>query len=111
MLRAEKSQEIERENYPIWRLTAKRANQDTGNNIEAVRQYDLNTLNPQVYPSIEWRPDLLDYRNLASANLITLKSLGRRYLELPDEIALLDVMIAAPVHEPAPDLVFHNSIG
>jgi hypothetical protein len=33
-----------------------------------------------------WRPDLSDYRNLASAYRITLKSLGRRYLELHDEI-------------------------
>lgn len=58
-----------------------------------------------------WRPDLSDYRNLASAYRITLKSLGRRYLELHDEIADLDVMIAALVDELAPDLVSRNSIG
>lgn len=58
-----------------------------------------------------WRPDLSDYRNLASAYRITLKSLGRRYLELHDEIADLDVMIAALVDELAPDLVCRNSIG
>src|ERR1700710_601659 len=40
-----------------------------------------------------WRPDLTDYRNLVSAYRITLKSLGRRYLELHDEIADLDIMI------------------
>jgi transposase len=58
-----------------------------------------------------WRPDLSDYRNLTSAYRITLKSLGRRYLELHDEIADLDVMIAALVDELAPDLVSRNSIG
>src|SRR4029434_7416261 len=34
-----------------------------------------------------WRPDLSDYRNVVSAYRISLKSLGRRYLELHDEIA------------------------
>jgi transposase len=58
-----------------------------------------------------WRPDLSDYRNLASAYRITLKSLGRRYLELHDEVADLDVMIAALIDELAPDLVSRNSIG
>jgi transposase len=58
-----------------------------------------------------WRPDLSDFRNLASAYRITLKSLGRRYLELHDEIADLDVMIAALVDELAPDQVSRNSIG
>ncbi|TCK94539.1 IS110 family transposase [Paraburkholderia sp. BL9I2N2] len=58
-----------------------------------------------------WRPDLSDFRNLASAYGITLKSLGRRYLELHDEIADLDVMIAALVDELAQDLVSRNSIG
>ena len=58
-----------------------------------------------------WRPDLSDYRNLASAYRIALKSLGRRYLELHDEIADLDVMIGAIVDELAPALVARNSIG
>lgn len=58
-----------------------------------------------------WRPDLSDYRNLTSACRIALKSLGRRYLELHDEIADLDVMIATLVEELAPDLVSRNSIG
>ena len=58
-----------------------------------------------------WRPDLSDYRNLASAYRITLKSLGRRYLELHDEVADLDVMIGALVDELAPKLVARNSIG
>ena len=58
-----------------------------------------------------WRPDLTDFRNVVSAYRITLKSLGRRYLELHDEIADLDVMIGAIVDELAPDLVARNSIG
>ena len=58
-----------------------------------------------------WRPDLADYRNVVSAYKITLKSLGRRYLELHDEIADLDSMIGAIVDELAPSLVARNSIG
>jgi len=65
----------------------------------------------QLIRTLAWRPDLSDYRNLASAYRITLKSLGRRYLELHDEIADLDVMIAALVGELSPDLVSRNSIG
>ena len=58
-----------------------------------------------------WRPDLTAYRNVDSAYRISLKSLARRYLELHDEIADLDAMIAAIVDELAPDLVARNSIG
>lgn len=58
-----------------------------------------------------WRPELTDYRNVTSAYRITLKSLGRRYLELHDEIADLDTMIVAIVDELAPNLVGRNSIG
>ncbi len=58
-----------------------------------------------------WRPDLSDYRNVASAYRIGLKSLGRRYLELHDEIADLETMIGAIVDELAPALVARNSIG
>jgi transposase len=57
-----------------------------------------------------WRPDLSDYRNVVSAYRITLKSLGRRYLELHDEIADLDAMIGSIVDELAPALVARNSI-
>src|SRR5260221_11216483 len=42
---------------------------------------------------------------------VRLKSLGRRYLELHDEIADLDTMIVAIVDELAPALVARNSIG
>jgi transposase len=58
-----------------------------------------------------WRPDLTDYRNVTSAYRITLKSLGRRYLELHDEIADPDTMIVAIVDGIAPNLVARNSIG
>jgi transposase len=58
-----------------------------------------------------WRPDITDYRNLASAYRITLRSLARRYLELHDEIGDLDRMISAIVDELAPNLVAQNSIG
>src|SRR5437764_716827 len=58
-----------------------------------------------------WRPDLTDYRSVVSAYRITLKSLGRRYLDLHDEIADLDTMIRAIVDELAPALVARNSIG
>jgi transposase len=58
-----------------------------------------------------WRPDTTDYREVASAYRIALKSLARRYLELHDEIADLDTMIAAIVDELAPTLVARNSIG
>ena len=57
-----------------------------------------------------WRPDLTAYRDVEAAYRISLKSLGRRYLELHDEIADLDVMIAAIVDELAPNLIARNSI-
>lgn len=44
-----------------------------------------------------WRPDLTSYREIEAAYRIALKSLARRYLELHDEIADLDTMIAAIV--------------
>jgi transposase len=58
-----------------------------------------------------WRPDLTDYRNTLSAYRIALKSLARRYLELHDEIAELDDMIAVIVDELAPELMKQDGIG
>jgi transposase len=58
-----------------------------------------------------WRLDLTASRDLESAYRIGLKSLGRRQLELHDEIADLDAMIAAIVDGLAPNLVARNSIG
>ncbi len=42
---------------------------------------------------------------------IALKSLARRYLELHDEIADLDVMIKAIVDDLAPKLVSRTAVG
>lgn len=58
-----------------------------------------------------WRPDLTAYRDVEAAYRISLKSLARRYLELHDEIADLDVMIGAIVEDLAPELVARNGIG
>ncbi len=58
-----------------------------------------------------WRPDLGGYRDITTAYKIALKSLARRYLELHDEIADLDVMISAIVDELAPDLIAAKAIG
>ena len=58
-----------------------------------------------------WRPDLTAYREVEAAYRISLKSLARRYIELHDEIADLDMMIKAIVEDLAPELVARNSIG
>jgi hypothetical protein len=52
-----------------------------------------------------WRPDVTAYRHVQDAYRIALKSLARRYLELHDEIADLDVMITSIVDELAPELI------
>jgi transposase len=49
--------------------------------------------------------------NVLPAYKVILKSLGRLYLELHDEIAYLDSMIGAIIDELAPRLVARNSIG
>lgn len=51
------------------------------------------------------RPDVTGYRNVMDAYRIALKSLALRYLELHDEIADLDFMIASIVDELAPTLL------
>ena len=57
------------------------------------------------------RPDMTGYRDMDMAYRIALKSLGRRYLELHDEIADLDAMIKAIIDDLAPQMVTRNSIG
>ena len=69
-----------------------------------------------------WRPDVtayrnvqdayrIAYRNVQDAYRIALKSLARRYLELHDEIADLDVMITSIVDELAPELIRRKAVG
>lgn len=58
-----------------------------------------------------WRPDMTDFRNISSSYRIVFKSLARRYLELHDEIADLDIMINAIVDDLAPDLISKNAVG
>ncbi|MBS8267939.1 IS110 family transposase [Halomonas litopenaei] len=59
----------------------------------------------------DWRPELDGYRDVTTAYRIALKSLARRYLELSDEIADLDVMIAAIIDELAPELISRTGVG
>ncbi len=58
-----------------------------------------------------WRPDLTAFRDIEAAYRICLKSLARRYLEVHDETAYLDVIIIAIVNDLAPELIAQNSIG
>jgi len=58
-----------------------------------------------------WRPDLSGYRDPVTATKMSLKSLARRYLELHDEIADLQVPMHALVDELAPDLLLRVGIG
>jgi hypothetical protein len=57
------------------------------------------------------RPDLTAHHDVEAADRISLKSLARRYIELHDEIADLNVMIKAIVAELAPELISRCSIG
>lgn len=65
----------------------------------------------QIRTLAAWRPDMTRYREMDTAYRIALKSLARRYLELHDEIADLDIMMSAIIDELAPELVARNSIG
>jgi transposase len=58
-----------------------------------------------------WRPDPSDAADPTSANRIALKSLGRHILELGDEIATLDELIAPIVTALAPQLLERVGIG
>ncbi len=58
-----------------------------------------------------WRADLGGYHDVSTAYKIALKSLARRYLELHDEIAELDVMISVIADELAPELIAGQAIG
>jgi len=58
-----------------------------------------------------WRPDASGFRDPVVATRIALRSLARRILQLNDEIADLDELIAPLVHELAPALVPATGIG
>lgn len=60
---------------------------------------------------VSWRLDLSAYRDVEAAFRISLTSLARRYLELHDKIADLDIMIGVIVEDFAPELITRNSIG
>lgn len=57
------------------------------------------------------RPDMTGYRRVEEAYRISLRSLARRYLELHDEIADLDVMCEAIVKDLAPELLARPAVG
>ena len=58
-----------------------------------------------------WRPDATGFRDPVVAGRIALRSLARRILELNDEVADLDELIAPLVRELAPALVRATGIG
>jgi transposase len=58
-----------------------------------------------------WRPDTSNAADPVSATRIALKSLARRILELGDEIAMLDELIAPLVRQLAPQLLERPGIG
>jgi len=58
-----------------------------------------------------WRPDTVAYRDEVVATKIALRSLARRILELSDEIADLDRLIAPLVAELAPGLPVLPGVG
>ena len=57
------------------------------------------------------RPDLSGYKDIATAYKIAFKSLARRYIELHEEIADLDIMMNAIVDELAPEFIEQKAIG
>jgi transposase len=58
-----------------------------------------------------WRPDTTDAADPVTATRIALKSLARRMLDLGEEIAMLDDLIAPLVTELAPQLLQRVGIG
>jgi transposase len=57
------------------------------------------------------RPDLTNYKDITTAYRITLKSLARRYVELHDEIADLNKMIATIAEILAPKRIEQKKVG
>jgi len=58
-----------------------------------------------------WRPDTSGFRDPVVATRIALRSLARQFLELNDEVAQLDELIAPLVQELAPTLIKLHGLG
>ncbi len=79
---------------------------------EELRDQVRNLTRMQLIRTIAaWRPDATDYRDVTTATRLALRALARRYLELSDEIAELDVPIQALVEELNPELLTRTGIG
>jgi transposase len=79
---------------------------------EELRDQVRNLTRMQLIRTIAtWRPDASDYRDPTTATRMALRSLGRRYLELSDEIADLDVPIRALVEHLNPALLERTGVG
>jgi transposase len=79
---------------------------------EELRDQVRNLTRMQLIRTIAaWRPDTEAFRDPAAATRIALKSLARRFLELHDEVADLDEMIAPLVAELAPSLLAKRGFG
>ena len=79
---------------------------------EELRDQLRNLTRMQLIRTIAaWRPDATDYRDITTATRLALRSLARRYLELSDEIADLDVPIKALVEQLNPELLARTGIG
>ncbi len=79
---------------------------------EELRDQVRNLTRMQLIRTIAaWRPDASDYRDPSTATRIALRSLARRYLELSDEIADLDVPIKTLVEALNPELLARTGIG
>jgi transposase len=79
---------------------------------EELRDQLRNLTRMQLVRTIAaWRPDATDYRDPTTATRIALRSLARRYLDLSDEIADLDVPIKTLVEALSPQLLARTGIG
>lgn len=79
---------------------------------EELRDQLRNMTRMQLIRTIaSWRPDATGYRDPVTATKMSLKSLARRYLELHDEIADLEIAMHALVDELAPDLLARPGVG
>ncbi|CAA9366138.1 MAG: Mobile element protein, partial [uncultured Chloroflexia bacterium] len=79
---------------------------------EELRDQLRNLTRMQLIRTIAaWRVDASDYRDSTTATRLALRSLARRYLELTDEIADLDVPIKLLVEDLNPELLTRTGIG